>query len=196
MWSAKLCRMAIGAVFLGGQLAAQTAAPAWLDRPLANWNRAGAAVPKAELEHPREETLKQCKLELLASTPAERALADAGWIPFLNFDQRLTQGDLEIVDGMSGADGMCRPLGYNVFVFVGGRFAGTLSPVRMNSRADGASGAVRVVSADAISAEFARYTEKDALCCPSSRMTVRYRIDRSGAQPIVAPTDVRTTRSF
>jgi hypothetical protein len=91
---------------------------------------------------------------------------------------------------------MCRPLGYNVFLFVGGRFAGTLSPARMNSRADGVSGAVRFVGEDTISAEFARYTEKDALCCPSSRMTVRYRVERSGAQPIVAPIDIRTTRSF
>jgi hypothetical protein len=195
MWSASLCRTAIGAVVLSG-LPAQSGGGAWLDRPLVNWNTAGATLPNAEPQQPRHETVKRCKLEVPTSTPAERALADAGWIPFLNFDQRLTQGDLEIVDGMTGADGMCRPLGYNVFVFVGGRFAGTLSPGRMNSRADGASGAVRFVGGDMISAEFARYTEKDALCCPSSRMTVRYRIDRSGAQPLVVPIDVRTTRSF
>jgi hypothetical protein len=186
--------MAIGTAFLGGQLVAQSGGPSWLDRPLANWNTAAAALPKAEPEQSRELTLKRCKLELLTSTSAERTLADAGWIPFLNFDQRLTQGDLEIIDGMTAADEMCRPLGYNVFVFIGGRFAGTLSPIWMNSRADGASGAIRFVGADAISAEFVRYTEKDALCCPSSRMTVRYRIDRSGAQSIVAPVDVRTTR--
>ncbi len=37
-------------------------------------------------------------------------------------------GDGEVVLGRSGVDGMCRPLGYQGFVFVGGRFAGTLAP--------------------------------------------------------------------
>ena len=89
---------------------------------------------------------------------------------------------------------MCRPVTYNVFVFVGGRFAGTISPTTMTSRLDGSSGAVRITSRDTITAEFSRYADKDALCCPSSRVTVRYRIDRSGSQPVVVPTDIRTTR--
>jgi hypothetical protein len=176
---------------------AQTPATSWLDRPLKNWNVAGAALPNAGLERPvRDQVLKRCQLNLLMSTAAERALASAGWISYLNFDQQLVQDDLEIVDGMTGADGMCRPTGYNVFVFVRGRFAGTLSPDLMSSRLDGSSGAVRIVGAETISAEFARYTDKDALCCPSSRITVRYRIDRSGTQPVVVPMDVRTTRGL
>jgi len=35
--------------------------------------------------------------------------------------------------------------------------------------------------------EFARYTEKDPLCCPSSRSTVRFRIDRTNAGAVVVP---------
>jgi hypothetical protein len=170
---------------------------AWLDRPLENWNTAGAALPNAGLDRPvRDQVLKRCQLSLLMSTVAERALTSAGWISYLNFDQRLVQDDLEILDGMTGADGMCRPTGYNVFVFWRGRFAGTLSPEAMTSRSDASSGAVRIVGADTLSAEFARYTDKDALCCPSSRVTVRYRIDRSGPQPVVVPMDVRTTRGL
>jgi hypothetical protein len=180
-------------------LLAQTPAPApsWLDGPLANWNKPGAALARATLERPvRDQILRRCQFTLLNNTPAERALTDATWIPFLNFDQRLTEGDLELIGGMSGADEMCRPIGYNIYAFVRGRFAGTLSPVLMTSRTDGATGAVRIIGAETISAEFVRFTDKDATCCPSSRMTVRYRIDRSGTQPIVVPLDVRTTRSF
>jgi hypothetical protein len=64
----------------------------------------------------------------------------------------------------------------------------------MNSREDAASGAVRILGADRLSVEFARYTEKDPLCCPSSRVTVGYRVDRSAVAPLVVPIDVRVTR--
>jgi hypothetical protein len=169
----------------------------WLDRPLAGWNRPGAALPTVSIDRKtRDETVKTCDLKPPVSSPGVRALADAGWIPFLNFDQKLVQADVEIVNGLSGGDGMCRPLGYNIFVFIGGRFAGTLSPTPMNSREDSSSGAVRILDASSVSAEFVRYTEKDATCCPSSRVTVRYRIDRSGARPVVVPVDVRVTRSL
>jgi hypothetical protein len=63
----------------------------------------------------------------------------------------------------------------------------------MTSRLDSSSAAVRM-PLPAITAEFARYAGTDALCCPSSRVTVRYRIDPSAAGPVVAPVDVRTTR--
>jgi hypothetical protein len=95
---------------------------------------------------------------------------------------------------MSAADGMCRPVAYNLFVFVGGRFAGVLSPAVMTSRLDGSSGAVRMLSRDSLSAEFARYKEGDALCCPSSRVSVGYRIDRASGRPLVEPIEIRTTR--
>jgi len=88
---------------------------------------------------------------------------------------------------------MCRPATYNLFVFVGGRYAGVLSPASMTSRIDSSSGAVRM-PLPVITAEFARYTTTDPLCCPSSRVTVRYRIDRTAAGPVVAPVEVRTTR--
>ncbi len=167
----------------------------WLDRPLSNWNQPAATLPNAPaFDEPRETLLKRCPQSLQPSTPAEQALARAGWIPFWNVDQQLVRDDVEIVDGLVGSDGMCRPVNYNVFVFVGGRFAGTISPAPMTSRLDGSSGAVRIISRDAITAEFSRYADKDALCCPSSRVTVRYRIDRSGPQPVVVPTDNRPSR--
>ncbi len=88
---------------------------------------------------------------------------------------------------------MCRPTAYNLFVFVGGRFAGVLSPMPMTSRLDSSSGVVRL-PLPGITAEFVRFTSTDPLCCPSSRVTVRYRIDRTAAGPVVAPVEVRNTR--
>ena len=55
---------------------------------------------------------------------------------------------------------MCRPWSYQVFVFVGERFAGTLSPVLMDARTDGAWQAVRIGSRLRLAAEFLRYTRR------------------------------------
>jgi hypothetical protein len=63
----------------------------------------------------------------------------------------------------------------------------------MTSRLDASSGAVRLPPPQ-ITAEFSRYAPSDPLCCPSSRVTVRYRIDRTAAGAVVVPIEVRTTR--
>jgi hypothetical protein len=173
---------------------AQNRPASWLDRTLASWNTAGDPVPMAPAaDETNQSVISRCRLTPPRSTGAERAVEAAGWIPYWNFDQQLIKDDVEIVGGMRRADGMCRPSLYNVFVFVGGRFAGVLSPTPMASRLDSSSGVVRL-PLPAITAEFSRYTETDALCCPSSRVTVRYRIDRTAAGPVVAPVEVRTTR--
>ena len=175
-------------------LLAQGVDQIWLDRPLANWNRSVKNFPQPPKA---EESLKalaaRCKFEVRRSSPAERALADAGWVPYLHVDRQLVQGDIEIVAGMTGADGMCRPTRFNLFVFVGGQLAGTLSPVPMSSREDGSIGAVRLAPDGAIAAEFARYNEKDALCCPSGRLGIRYRVDR-GSRPVVVPVSTQILR--
>ena len=163
----------------------------WLDLPLTNWNQPGGQVPRAPVaQEPQHETraelIRRCRLTPPRSTAAERAIDAAGWIPFRNFNRQLVRRGVEIIDGMTEADGMCRPAEYNLFVFVDGRFAGTLSPTLMTSRDDGASGEARFESR-AIVAEFYRYTADDPLCCPSSRVAVRYRIDRTSRGPVVVP---------
>lgn len=139
---------------------------------------------------------KRCaSLPMTRNTAGERAVADAGWLPFHLFDRQIVQRDVEIIGGLAGADGMCRPVDFNVFVFVGGQLAGTLSPAEMASRTDGSiGGAIRLSDGDIVSVEFARYTESDALCCPSARVTVRYRIDRQTTPPVVVPVGVQPTR--
>jgi hypothetical protein len=141
------------------------------------------------------EIAKRCGLlPVLRGTPGERAVADAGWLPFHMFDRQIVQRDVEIVGGMAGADGMCRPADFNVFVFVNGKLAGTLSPEDMVSRLDGSISVVRLADDDTIAAEFARYAVPDPLCCPSARVTVRYRIDRKTTLPVVVPVSVQPTR--
>ncbi len=184
--------------------AVQAGSGSWLDKPVSAWNVAGAALPKPPVRaatdngriESRDELIKRCDLKTDRETPEARAIADAGWVPFLHFDQELKQSDVTILDGMAGADGMCRPLEFHVFVFVAGRFAGTLSPAPMSSRIDGAASVVRLRQAGTLTAEFQRYTSTDALCCPSSRVTVTYTVDRSGKAPVVRATDVRTTRQL
>jgi hypothetical protein len=165
------------------------ASQSWLDRQLENWNTAGRDLAKAPpAEEPSADVVERCRLTPPQSTAGERAVAAAGWIPFLPGGKPLSQNEVEIIGGMAGADGMCRPVDYNLFVFVAGKFAGTLSPAVMTSRLDGSSGMVELMS-DSIDAEYSRYTETDPLCCPSSRVRVRYRIERS-PDPVVVPTTV------
>jgi hypothetical protein len=185
------------ALIIAAVLLAQTPDPSWLDRPLDNWNDPGRPLERAM---PTGETIaelaKRCDSPVRRTTAGERALADAGWLPFRPFDRQLVQRDVELIGGMSEADGMCRPQEFNVFVFVNGRLAGALSPALMASRTDGALGAVRLADDETIAAEFLRYGDKDALCCPSSRVTVRYRIDRQGPAPVVVPVSRQATRTL
>jgi LppP/LprE lipoprotein len=188
--------VAVCALLLCGSLhAGQTAGTSiWLDRPLSNWNKAGQDIPPPpDGKEALKDVIGRCGLKPPRSTPGERALDAAGWIPFWNVDRQLLRDEVEIVGGMREADGMCEPVTYNLFVFVRGRFAGVLSPQPMTSRLDGSSSAVRM-PLPAITAEFARYKDGDAFCCPSSRMTVQYRVDTTGDGPVVVPVEARTTR--
>ena len=82
---------------------------------------------------------------------------------------------------------------FNLLVFVGGTFAGTISPIVMGQGRDGVVGAVRVTAADALTAEFARYDERHRVL-PSSRVRVTYRIERAGHTDARSRLDLRTLR--
>ena len=124
-------------------------------------------------------------------TDADQALVDAGWTIFGGYQ---AGWNTFVVRALSGYDGMCRPLGYNEFVFVDGQFAGTISPDLMNSRTDG-TGDVRFFAAkDNIIAEFQRYTPADPLCCPSATATVFYTVGRTPSGPLLVPNSVTPSR--
>lgn len=89
---------------------------------------------------------------------------------------------------------MCRPVGYQEFVFVNGVFAGTTSPNLMNARTDGSLLQTDIKSSAQLTAQFARYTDRDALCCASRTSTVTYRInDPNSKRPLVVPIDIKTS---
>ncbi len=161
----------------------------WLDQRLVQWNSAGMAIPTPDPdEWSVDPFCSPFGVEPVADEEWE--VADAGWL--IDSVDRYA-GGLTIVRGYTGTDGMCRSMNYNDFVFVDGWFAGTISPVPMFARTDG-SGYVTDVSNDGrrLTAEFARYSDTDPLCCPSRISTVTYRIDRTAAGPVLVVESVRT----
>lgn len=184
----------VAGLLLGAALTHQThAQQAWLDRPLANWNRQGLALPQLPPPIPQDESANtgKCRADHVRqpASAAEKALVRRGWLmygPVYSYDST------RIVTALSGFDGMCRPLGYQAFVYWDGRYAGTLSPAPMNSRTDGALTSVHLSGPARFSAEFARYGETDALCCPSRVDSVTYALRRDDVPTLVA-TDVTPT---
>jgi hypothetical protein len=165
----------------------------WLDRPLANWNRQGLALPQLPRPVLQDDStnIGRCRADQVRkpANAAEKALAARGWLmygPVYSYDST------RIVTALSGFDGMCRPLGYQAFVYWDGRYAGTLSPLPMNSRTDGALTSIHLTGPARFSADFARYRESDPLCCPSRVDSVAYELRRDDV-PTLAATRVTQT---
>ena len=110
---------------------------AWLDQsPPTGWNVAGAApIPPAPPTTRSSPIPAARRMARPPETDADRQVAGAGWT--VSGDYRAGWG-VQVVRGLALYDGMCRPLQYQEFVFVDGRFAGTISPSPMDSRTDGA----------------------------------------------------------
>jgi hypothetical protein len=177
------------ALFLLAQSASAVSGD-WLDKPLSGWNRTGASLPTAPEPKGDPPTDPRCAGPVRGpETPAERAVTAAGW--FL-FGKARISGATTVLLAEAPVDGMCRPWDYQAFVFVGGRFAGTLSPALMDSRADGALTEVRLLSPTEVEAVFLRYVDTDPLCCPSRLSSVRYRVERRAEGPAVSPVSVQT----
>ena len=177
------------ALFLIAQ-AAFAGSGGWLDKPLAGWNEAGASLPKAPEPKGDSPNDPRCTGPVRQpETPPERAVAAAGWSLF---GKARVTGSTTVLLAEASVDGMCRPWDYQAFVFVSGRYAGTLSPALMDSRADGALSEVRLLSPTEIEVTFLRYVDADPLCCPSRLSTVRYRIERRSKGPAGVPLSVMT----
>jgi hypothetical protein len=188
-----------GAAAGGGRTARAAAADAavppgaWLDSQAPkNWNNRTAELPKAE---PREADALPggpCAEEILEPTGREdKAVADAGWS--LVSEPQGRAGTV-VVTAATGADGMCRPLGVQAFVFVEGRFAGTLAPHPMDSRTDGILSRIQIFGST-LRADFRRYSASDPLCCPSRTSTVSYKLESTDAGPLLVPGGVETIKN-
>lgn len=160
----------------------------WLDKPIANWNKAGAPLPQAAAAS--EAPGSRCGASLRpASAREDKALMAAGW-SLVGALQVF--GKARVLLATAGVDGMCRPQGFQGFVFVDGHFAGTLAPEPMRARSDGTLAQIRLLAEDSVQGEFARYLDQDPLCCPSRTTSVRYRIDATPGGPLVVPVEAST----
>ncbi len=162
---------------------------AWLDGPLQNWNEPGGFVPAAPFSGSMSDA--RCRgQERRPAGPEEAQVGNAGWTLITAWPTQ-RQSDVAVVTATGDYDGMCRPIGYNAFVFTAGVFAGTVSPVPMGSRSDGAL--VRppaILPGGRVDASFVRFAPSDPLCCPSRPQTrLLFRIDREGpaARPVLVP---------
>lgn len=164
---------------------------AWLDRsPPVPWNQPRMAVPTAPTHQPLSATTPNCLGTVRPpQSDEDEELVRAGWYLIGQFEGGW---GILVILGAAGFDGMCRPLMYQGFVFVDGIFAGTLSPVLMDSRTDGAESRSMILGRDSLVATFLRYTESDPLCCPSRISTVTYQIERLSGAPVLVPTMVTT----
>jgi hypothetical protein len=159
----------------------------WLDHVPVNWNRRMRSLPPPLSLGTLSGLSGHCLQSVRqAQSPFEQALVRAGW---LLYEVVQSYGNTQVVMAMSGVDGMCRPLGYQAFVYWEGRYAGTLAPTLMNSRTDGALTQFQLESSSRIVAAFTRYREKDPLCCPSRISRVTYEVIQDDA-PLVIPLSI------
>jgi len=170
---------------------------AWLDtQQPQNWNVLGQAVPAPALPVNRAELDTRC----LRSVRSPETLEDAqveqqGWLLVGTYSGGW---NARVVQGATNFDGMCRPVGYQYFVFSYSVFAGTLSPTPMDARSDGALNRMFLNGPEApsgplsISTSYGRYKPEDALCCPSATSSLTFQVTLQEGKPLVVPMQVFT----
>lgn len=175
---------AVAVIFLFVNYAAAQSAYSWLDaKPLPNWNSRSRAILQTEPMSAGE--LAQCgKFVRQPTLKADKLLAKYGWTLV---GPAQIYGKTTVVTWAQGFDGMCRPRSFQTLVFVGNRVAGTLSPAPMDSRTDGSLVNVQMTSETTLTAEYVRYRESDALCCPWKTEAVTFVIKPDGANFLLTP---------
>jgi len=170
----------------------------WLDaKTPASWNTAQRMVLPFRPGAPDAELAKggHCAASVRPPTSTEdHALTERGWSlagPYQRY------GVTSVVSAMAGVDGMCRPMGYQSFVFVDGWYAGTLSPKAMDARTDGAisSLSISLWDANSFTVDYSRYTPADPLCCPHSSSVVTFKVKSLAGRPHIVPVDVTTQKN-
>lgn len=177
-----------------GQAAAQTPGGAWLDQqPVTNWNVAGSEVPTPPAQGDWPSITGQCADQVRPATSKEdRAVTGAGWTLVGPLQ---IHGDTAVLTAATSVDGMCRPLRYQGLVFVGGTFAGTVSPAPTNSREDGMIDSLLLVQPTRVVARYRRYAKDDPLCCPSRTSTIVFEVKRESGKPRLVPGEVSTSEN-
>ena len=194
LWTALSLAVLTLMLSLSGRVVADGA---WLNQPApAGWNNAGEPIPLA----PAMSSLANPQCAATGRPPEtdeDRDVAARGWTLVSTY-----QGGygVLVLTGASDFDGMCRPNGFQTFVFYHGTFIGTISPDLMNSRTDGVQREVfispsfgRPGAPPSLIATFSRYTATDPLCCPSSASSVQYQIEYTSGGWVLTATSVMTT---
>jgi hypothetical protein len=197
----RIARLAVSgtiALLAASSAAAKPPVAGWLDHNTpANWNKPAGAIPRGP-KSPFADMIAQCEKRGAEETKQSPATAEtrqvtaAGW---LGATVERRAGDTVVVFARNGLDGMCRPLAYQYFVFVGGRFVGTLAPQPMDSREDGSGVLEKKPQARRFTVEYARFRESDGRCCPSRTSTVTFEVRDAPGGPLVVPARVVTKRT-
>jgi hypothetical protein len=171
---------------------------AWLDNPTLTWNSAQMNVPQAPPFDPSVDPRCASQLQA-ASTAAGRAVEAAGWKLFV---PPIVSDNVQIVRGLAGFDGMCRPMAYQAFVFLvsgagaadgAATFVGTMAPGPMNSRTDGALNQIDLGPDNlTVVGRYARYTDQDPLCCPSALSTAVFRVPQPTPDAVLSRVSTTT----
>ena len=170
----------------------QAPAVSWLDAAhFESWNRPGMPIPPAPQGQKNPDPRCRESMREPASEVDQQVRA-RGWDLI---GPTVESEEIRVIVGTANYDGMCRPRQYQEFVFGRGIFAGTLSPVPMDSRTDGALGRVAIQTGGRVQAEYSRYGAADPLCCPSRITTVVFEIEKD--PPVLKPVSASTvsTRS-
>lgn len=156
----------------------------WLDmKPLPSWNSRKRVILETKKISAAE--LKRCSTSVRQpSLPQDFLLTKMNWT--LTGAAQVF-GNTAVITTAEGFDGMCRPLKYETYVFVGNKLAGGLTPGPMDSRTDGSTINVNLYSETDLSAEFARYKNSDALCCPYKTERVTYKVKPDGRNFLLVP---------
>ncbi|ACB50565.1 unknown [Crocosphaera subtropica ATCC 51142] len=154
----------------------------WLDQE-ENWNKPNNSIPKAPIE--TATNFEACQHTIRpAVLPEDKLVQAAGWTLT---DAAQIYGSTTMITGMTDADGMCRPMNFQVFVFTNGQFSGTLSPIPMTSRTDGSVFKVDLYREGMIDASFNRYLPTDAQCCASCESRIFYQVNTDTDTPFLVP---------
>lgn len=175
--------LAMTTMVLGSTALAQRApSGTWLDQKI-NWNQPNAPIPKAPAQEGNN--FANCQHTVRpAVLPEDKQVQAAGWTLT---DAAQIYGATTLVTGMANADGMCRPMDFQVFVFTKGKFSGTLSPIPMSSRTDGSLFRLDLYREGMIDASFNRYVASDPQCCASKESRVFYKVDSPSQSPVLVP---------
>jgi len=178
----KFAIAAFGVVFIFGSNAFGQSD--WLDmKPLPSWNERKRAILQTKKISSAE--LKRCAVVVRQPTlPQDQLLTKMGWT--LTGAAHVF-GNTTVVTASEVLDGMCRPLKFDTYVFVGNRVAGTLSPGQMDSRTDGSLVNVQLTGEKNLTAEYVRYRKSDPLCCPYKTEAVTFVIKPDGANFLLLP---------